>query len=58
MGVSTLFGLAMPSVEDAWAVGETSFASKTLLLHWKGESWQLISSPNPGLPQRVPVIHY
>jgi hypothetical protein len=48
---SSLNGIAAISANDIWAVGtfHTSTGSPaTLIEHWDGTSWTIISSPNPG----------
>jgi hypothetical protein len=47
---SQFSGLACPSVSSCFAVGEynTSSAQKTLVDHYNGTSWTLVTSPNPG----------
>src|SRR6266568_1814569 len=46
-----LFGVAAVSTTDVWAVG--SFApqgfspSQTLIEHWNGTTWSVVTSPNP-----------
>src|SRR5205085_8701560 len=45
-----LYGVAILSATDAWAVGYYSNAAniyQTLTLHWNGTQWNLQSSPNP-----------
>src|SRR5205823_4438262 len=44
-----LFGIAAVSPTDIWAVGvydPTPSSSWTLILHWDGNQWSQISSPN------------
>jgi hypothetical protein len=44
-----LFGVACPSASDCWAVGYSDVAgshSQTLIEHWDGSSWTIVSSPN------------
>ncbi|HEY2443021.1 MAG TPA: hypothetical protein VGI31_07805 [Streptosporangiaceae bacterium] len=48
---SFLSSVSADSATDAWAVGDyqtSSFAIKTLILHWDGTSWTQVTSPNPG----------
>lgn len=49
-----LDGVAALSSCNAWAVGGYSdgTASQTLVEHWNGSSWKVVSSPNPGGPAR------
>jgi hypothetical protein len=49
-GDITLDGVTGISASNAWAVG-TYFAGigyKTLIEHWNGRTWKLVTSPNPG----------
>jgi hypothetical protein len=36
--------------DDIWAVGATgsSFSNQPLVLHWDGQAWSVVPSPNPG----------
>ena len=47
-----LYGVAAISVKSAWAVGMYSIQStgqeNTLIEHWNGLKWTIVSSPNPG----------
>ena len=45
-----LFGVATASSKNAWAVGDydNGTASRTLIEHWNGTSWQQVKSPNLG----------
>lgn len=49
-GLDELFGVAAVASDDVWAVG--SFArsvngpTKTLVVHWDGEAWTVVPSPN------------
>ena len=49
-----LFGVAAVSATNIWAVGfiaNTTAAGsvqQTLIEHWNGTSWSVVSSPNPG----------
>lgn len=49
---NTLFGAAAVATNDVWAVGAqqpTSLTdSHTLILHWDGSVWSIVSSPNDG----------
>jgi hypothetical protein len=48
---SFLNGITAVSANDVWAVGsfhKSSGGSATLIEHWDGTSWTIISSPNPG----------
>ncbi|HZU70608.1 MAG TPA: hypothetical protein VFA09_25265 [Ktedonobacteraceae bacterium] len=49
-----LSGLAVVSSNDIWAVGFSTSGSnsstiKTLIEHWDGSRWSIVSSPNPGV---------
>jgi hypothetical protein len=41
----TLLGVSAISPRDAWAVGGTG-DGKTIILHWNGNSWKRVPSPN------------
>jgi hypothetical protein len=46
-----LYGVAAVSANDVWAVGNDSFGgdhSDTLVEHWDGSVWSVVSSPTPG----------
>ncbi len=46
-----LYGVSAGSVNDAWAVGfyyNGAGAYRTLIEHWDGTSWSVVSSANPG----------
>jgi hypothetical protein len=48
---SSLSGIAAISANDIVAVGafnKSSGGAATLIEHWDGTSWTIISSPNPG----------
>jgi hypothetical protein len=51
--IDTLFGVAVLSAKDVWAVGDYANASggpfRTLIEHWNGRAWKAVSSPNPGI---------
>jgi hypothetical protein len=44
--------VAMVSANDVWAVGyyvsSTTFRNQTLIMHWDGSGWSIVSSPNGG----------
>src|SRR5438128_11847093 len=47
----SLSGVAAVSASDAWTVGSyqtSSFLNQTLIEHWNGSDWNVVSSPNPG----------
>ncbi len=47
-----LYGVAAVSANDVWAVGYfetgTGYVGRTLVEHWNGTSWSVVSSPNIG----------
>jgi hypothetical protein len=47
-----LLGVSAISSTDVWAVGGTvpgdGPGSRTLVVHWNGAQWSVVSSPNPG----------
>jgi hypothetical protein len=49
---TALHGIAAISANDIWAVGAGNFSTTsgtaTLIEHWDGTSWSIISSPDPG----------
>jgi hypothetical protein len=50
-GSNTLTGVAAHSAHNVWAVGyyfDSQGARKTLIEHYDGTSWSIVSSPNPG----------
>ncbi len=50
---STLYGVAVVSACDAWAVGVRTVSvsgqdrQRTLVEHWNGKDWAPVASPNP-----------
>ncbi|MEO8971363.1 MAG: hypothetical protein ABI406_07175 [Ktedonobacteraceae bacterium] len=47
---NTLNGVTAVSASDVWAVGydaNTTGPTQTLIEHWNGSSWSVVSSPNP-----------
>lgn len=43
-----LYGVAVVSADDAWAVGAFGrVSSTTLILHWDGDSWTRVAAPKP-----------
>jgi len=46
---SSLNGVDAVSASDAWAVGQqtTSTGLESLIEHWDGASWSIVSNPNP-----------
>ena len=51
----TLEAVTASSLDNAWAVGETS-ADNTLALHWNGHSWKQVITRPPGFLHGVAVI--
>lgn len=51
-GGGDLDGIALQNPNDIWAVGDIRLSDETtihtLIEHWDGSSWQIISSPSPG----------
>src|SRR6185437_12620256 len=50
-GNSGLRGVAAVSAHDIWAVGSSSSqrdSAQTLIEHWNGRQWSVVTSPNPG----------
>jgi len=53
---TTLSGVAALSKDNAWAVGNSfdssnpNGVSTTLIEHWNGKTWSVVSSPNPNGP--------
>jgi hypothetical protein len=49
--LNELFGVAAVSSNDVWAVGlytvSSPYEQLTLIEHWNGTSWSVVSSPNP-----------
>jgi hypothetical protein len=51
---NTLHSVAAISADDIWAVGDsytstsTTVTSRTLIQHWDGAGWRIVTSPNPG----------
>src|SRR2546429_116361 len=48
---SGLSGVAVVSASDIWAVGSSGSqrsGAQTLIEHWNGSSWSVVTSPNPG----------
>src|SRR5215831_14596055 len=51
-----LFGVAVLSACDAWAVGDdigSSGGRQALTEHWNGSSWTVLPSPDPGTVDSV-----
>jgi hypothetical protein len=49
--ISFLYGVAVLSATNAWAVGEYSLSGGgglALVLHWNGSCWALVPAPSPG----------
>ena len=50
-GDNNLSSVAAVSVNDGWAVGYSSSNAgpyQTLIQHWNGTTWSIVSSPSPG----------
>ena len=50
-GDNALRGIVALAADDAWAVGSAANASsvpETLIEHWNGSTWSIVSSPNQG----------
>ncbi|MEO8972853.1 MAG: hypothetical protein ABI406_14790 [Ktedonobacteraceae bacterium] len=49
-GDDILTGVAATSISDAWAVGGANLAvtPQTLIEHWNGSVWSVVTSPSPG----------
>jgi hypothetical protein len=51
---NALLSVSARAPDDVWAVGyyidypSTSVNQKTLVLHWNGSQWNVVTSPNPG----------
>src|SRR5262249_17863386 len=47
-GLNSLAGVAANSTNDVWAVGNSTSTgySSTLIEHWDGSAWSVVSSPN------------
>lgn len=43
----SMFGISADATNDVWAVGTAAFFS-TVIGHYDGNSWNIVSSPNPG----------
>lgn len=66
-GARTDFSLASVdavSADDAWAVGSYTYyaangnhTTHTLVLHWDGNSWTQVASPNPGGNRRASYLY-
>ena len=49
-----LNGVTVVSSSDAWAVGYVSgTSSQTLVEHWNGATWDIVSSSNPGTSENI-----
>lgn len=55
LALDDLFGVAVLSARNIWAVGDDAAADnagapyKSLIVHWNGKSWKKVPSPNPGI---------
>lgn len=48
--LSQLYSVTVVSANDAWAVGSSlngNLPSRTLIQHWNGTQWSIVSSPSP-----------
>ncbi len=47
-GIRRLYGVAVVSANDVWAVGfySSNSAAQTLIEHWDGIQWSIVASPN------------
>jgi len=53
---NALLGVSMPCSGSAWAVGyfvDGKFRQRTLVEHWDGKEWKVVSSRNPGVLQNI-----
>jgi hypothetical protein len=51
-GHNSLFGVAVASPNDVWAVGyytSDTGGNNTLIEHWDGSAWSIVPSPNQGV---------
>jgi hypothetical protein len=56
---ASLYGVAATSPTDAWAVGSywvKRHQAQALIEHWDGTAWQIVESPNPGVPPTDVVV--
>jgi hypothetical protein len=53
-----LFGVAAVSANDVWAVGQFISGSsvQTLIEHWNGTSWSVVSSPSAGQLRGIAIL--
>lgn len=59
MNSDSLSGVAAVSANNVWAVGQYVDSSnnlKTLIEHWDGIKWSVVSSPNPGSQNSLDAI--
>ena len=55
LALDDLFGVAVLSARNIWAVGDDAAADnagapyKSLIVHWNGKSWKKVPSPSPGI---------
>jgi hypothetical protein len=55
-GNNVLTGVSGTGASDVWAVGQSRTAGgafQTLVEHWNGTIWQVVSSPNPGVSDNI-----
>jgi hypothetical protein len=56
INLNTLLNVSMLSSGEAWAVGyfiSPHFKQKTLIEHFDGSTWAVVSSPSPGAQQNI-----
>src|SRR5262249_6878698 len=54
---TTLTSVSAASPGDAWAAGSAERFESTVILHWDGNRWNLVPSPNPaGPPTKDPKV--
>ena len=59
-GENSLLGVTAVSPTNAWAVGwfhdDSSDGTKTLIQHWDGAAWTIVSSPNADAPSTLDAV--
>lgn len=56
-GYYAFTGIAATSATDIWAAGYTSnYTSQTVIEHWDGMSWSIVSSPNPSTSAQLYAV--
>jgi hypothetical protein len=58
-GDNNLYGVTAISARDAWAVGEdfVGVSTKTLIEHWNGKSWKVVTSPNKDTGDELKAVY-